>query len=55
MDGNNSMKWIWAIRQNQTVDLRVFTESDYYIPRNEVDQFANEVHAHVATTVSSND
>ena len=43
MDRNDSLKQIWAIGQHQTADLRVFMESDYYIPREEVDKFANEV------------
>lgn len=61
IDGNNSLKQIQTIGQNQTVDLRVFVESDYYIPRDKVNKFANKVNefcVHVsmkATAVSSND
>jgi hypothetical protein len=58
MDGNDSLKRIRAIGQRQTADFRVFMESDYYIPREEVDKFANEVRGHVAvksTAVSSDD
>ena len=33
-------------------DLQVFSESDYFIPREEVDNFANEVRGHV--TVKAN-
>ena len=33
--------------QRQTADIRVFSESDYFIPREEVDKFANEVRGRV--------
>lgn len=58
MDGNDSLKRIRAIGQRQTADLRVFTESDYYVPREEVDKFADEVRGRVtvkSTPVSSDD
>jgi len=43
MDGNNSLKRIRTIGQRQTADLRVFTDSNYYIPMEEVETLANEV------------
>ena len=43
MDGNDSLKRIRTIGQRHTADIRVFSESDYFIPREEVDKFANEV------------
>ena len=43
MDGNDSLKWIRTMGQRHMADIRVFSESDYFIPREEVDKFANEV------------
>ena len=45
MDGNNSLKRVRTLGKRQTADLRVFSESDYYIPMAEVDKYANEVRA----------
>jgi Kyakuja-Dileera-Zisupton transposase len=58
MDGNDSLKRIRTIGQRQTADIRVFSESDYFIPREEVDKFANEVRGRVSVksnAVSSDD
>ena len=48
MDGNDSLKRIRTIGNHQKADLRVFSESDYFIPREEVDKFANEVRGRVS-------
>ena len=48
MDGNDSLKRIRSTGQRQTADIRVFSESDYFIPREEVDKFANEVRGRVS-------
>ncbi|RDX41460.1 hypothetical protein OH76DRAFT_1459149 [Lentinus brumalis] len=42
MDGNNSLKRVLASGGRATADLRVF-EDDYFLPRDFVDSFANEV------------
>ena len=58
MDGNDSLKRIRTIGQRQTADIRVFSKSDYFIPTEEVDKFANEVRGRVsvkANAVSSDD
>ena len=47
MDGNDSLKRIRTIGQRHTADIRVFSKSDYFIPREEVDKFANEVRGRV--------
>lgn len=41
-DGNNSLKRIRTVQTRETADTRIL-ESDYYIPREYVDRFANEV------------
>jgi hypothetical protein len=48
MDGNSSLKRVRTLGRHQTADLRVFSESDYYIPMDEVDKYANEVRARKA-------
>jgi hypothetical protein len=48
MDGNDSLKRIRTTGQRQTADIRVFSESDYFLPREEVDKFANEVRGRVS-------
>ncbi|KAF8814021.1 hypothetical protein BYT27DRAFT_7071949, partial [Phlegmacium glaucopus] len=45
MDGNDSLKRVRTLGKHQTADLRVFSESDYYIPTEEVDKYASEVRA----------
>ena len=55
MDGNDSLKRIRTIGQRHTADIRVFSESDYFIPREEVDKFANEVRARVRVNAMSSD
>jgi hypothetical protein len=58
MDGNDSLKRIRTIGNHQRADMRVFSESDYFIPSEEVDKFANEVRGRVSVksnAVSSED
>jgi hypothetical protein len=43
MDGNNSMKWMFQLGEHRIRDLRPFTDSDYLLPPEYVDQFSNEV------------
>ncbi|KAG6809418.1 hypothetical protein H0H92_000329 [Tricholoma furcatifolium] len=47
LDGNNSLKRIKAIGNRQISDKRTF-ESDYFLPAEFVDQYANEVKARPA-------
>ena len=55
MDGNNSLKRVRTLGTRQTADLRVFSESDYYIPMEEVDKYANEVRARKANPLNPSD
>ena len=43
IDGNDSLKRIARIGSRDVGDTRCFLESDYYIPSEEVDQWAGEV------------
>ncbi|RDX46383.1 hypothetical protein OH76DRAFT_1356170 [Lentinus brumalis] len=43
MDGNNSLKRVATSGGRQQADLRVFEDHDYFLPRDFVDQYANEV------------
>jgi hypothetical protein len=45
MDGNDSLKRMRATKDHKAADQRVFSDSDYYIPLNEINTFANEVRA----------
>ena len=58
MDGNDLLKQIRTISQHHTADIRIFFNSDYFIPREEVDKFANEIRGHMivkANAVSPDD
>ena len=43
IDGNDSLKRIASVGSRDVGDTRCFTDSDYYIPSEEVDQWAKEV------------
>ena len=43
IDGNDSLKRVARIGLRNVGDTRCFTNSDYYIPSDEVDQWAREV------------
>lgn len=43
IDGNDSLKRITRVGAREIGDTRCFSESDYYIPSEEVDQWAGEV------------
>ncbi|RDB25832.1 hypothetical protein Hypma_006599 [Hypsizygus marmoreus] len=45
MDGNNSLKRIRGIGDRQVADTRIFEASDYFLPSEFVNRFANEVKA----------
>jgi hypothetical protein len=51
-DGNNSLKWVAAPGGRATGDLRIFTESDYFLSNAFVDQYAEEVHT-ISDTASN--
>ncbi len=43
MDGNNSLKRMAPVGKRKVGDTRIFVESDYYLPVDFVNSFANEV------------
>lgn len=43
MDGNNSLKRMRPLGGRKVGDNRAFTDSDYFLPKEYVDRFANEV------------
>ena len=43
LDGNDSLKHIARVGAREIGDTRCFSDSDYYIPSEEVDQWAGEV------------
>jgi len=43
IDGNDSLKRVARVGSRDVADTRCFTDSDYYIPSEEVDQWAREV------------
>lgn len=43
IDGNDSLKRIARVGSREIGDTRCFSDSDYYIPSEEVDQWAGEV------------
>ena len=43
MDGNNSLKRIAPTAKHRQADMRVLNDSDYFLARDYVDTFANEV------------
>ncbi|KAI0323240.1 hypothetical protein GY45DRAFT_1213278, partial [Cubamyces sp. BRFM 1775] len=46
IDGNNSLKRLATTGRRNAGDIRVFEDSDYFLPRDFVDRFADEVKAH---------
>ncbi|KAK7690568.1 hypothetical protein QCA50_005666 [Cerrena zonata] len=42
-DGNNSLKRMLPLKNRIAADTRVYSDSDYFLPRAFVDRFANEV------------
>jgi hypothetical protein len=55
LDGNDSLKRIARIGSRDVCDRRCFTESDYYIPAEEVDGWAGETGSEELSEVSSDD
>ena len=55
VDGNDSLKRIARIGSRDIGDLRCFSESDYYIPAEEVDEWARETGSTLSAKASSDD
>lgn len=55
IDGNNSLKRIKGVGDRRVSDTRSFNESDYYLPSEFVDQYANEVKARPKNSTNSDD
>ena len=56
-NSNIIISFVW-MGITHTADIRVFSDSNYFIPREEVDKFANEVRGHMivkANAVSPDD
>lgn len=49
IDGNDSLKRIARVGAQEVGDLRCFLNSDYYIPSEEVDRWAEEVRSRRST------
>ena len=49
IDGNDSLKRIARVGARDIGDTRCFSDSDYYIPSEEVDQWAGEVRSRCST------
>lgn len=49
-DGNNSLKRMLPVGSRVAADTRVFNDSDYFLSREYVDQYANEVKSQPPTT-----
>ncbi|KAI0072741.1 hypothetical protein K474DRAFT_1604536 [Panus rudis PR-1116 ss-1] len=43
LDGNDSLKRAVTLSDREAADTRVYTDSDYFLPREFVDKYANEV------------
>ena len=59
-DGNNSLKRMLPVGGRIAADTRLFTDSDYFLPRSFVDRYANEVtsrrtHRHREITTGDSD
>ena len=59
-DGNNSLKRMLPVGGRAAADTRLFTDSDYFLPRAFVDRYANEVtsrrtHRHREITTGDSD
>ncbi|KAL6300787.1 hypothetical protein BKA93DRAFT_819255 [Sparassis latifolia] len=52
MDGNNSLKRIAQVGNRSRGDIRVYTDSDYYLPLEFVDKYADEVPPRVRSSSS---
>jgi len=55
VDGNDSLKRIARIGSRDVGDRRCFSDSDYYIPTEEVDEWAREARSTRSMDVSSDD
>jgi Kyakuja-Dileera-Zisupton transposase len=55
IDGNNSLKRVRQVGNHTIADQRVFEDSDYFISREYVNQFADEVKAQKSTRNSDGD
>jgi len=53
VDGNDSLKRIARIGSRDIGDLRCFSDSDYYIPTEEVDEWARETRSTCSAEVGS--
>ena len=59
-DGNNSLKRMLPVGGRTAADTRLFTDNDYFLPRDFVNKFANEVktvhvHGHREITTGDSD
>lgn len=55
VDGNDSLKQIARIGSQDVGDQRCFSDSDYYIPTEEVNEWAREMRSMHLEEVNSND
>ncbi|TFY51052.1 hypothetical protein EVJ58_g10764 [Rhodofomes roseus] len=55
VDGNNSLKRIAGIGNRQQGDSRVFSRSGYYLPRELVEEYSNEVQSRGRTQTDDDD
>ena len=55
VDGNDSLKRIARIGSRDVGDLWCFTDSDYYIPAEEVDEWARETRSTLSAKASGDD
>ena len=55
VDGNDSLKRIAQIGSRDVGDLQCFTDSDYYIPAEEVDEWARETGSTLSAKASGDD
>ena len=54
LDGNDSLKRIACIGSRDTGDLRCFSDGDYYIPAEEVDEWARETGSALSVEANTN-
>jgi hypothetical protein len=55
LDGNDSLKRIAQIGSREVGDIRCFSDSDYYIPADEVDEWARETGSALSVDTNSDD
>lgn len=55
VDGNDSLKRIARIGSRDVSDRRCFTASDYYVPAEEVDEWARETRSALSVEASNDD